>query len=127
MSYIVQDGNLTAAPELRTSQAGRPWVAARVIHNDRERDHDGNWRECSSVPYTVRAYGRTAELLAQASADNGNIRLHFGGRYKVRDFTREDGSEGTAYEVDAEWVAVALGQDVQLHKPGASGVEQAGE
>ena len=117
MSHLIQTGNLTGTPELKTSKNGRPWGAARVIHNDSERQQDGSWRQTSSIPYTVRAYGRQAEMLVAAAEANGNINITFAGRYSVRTFQRQDGSGGIAYEVDADTVAVSLGQKVTLVKP----------
>jgi len=116
MSHLIQTGNLTATPELKTAKSGKPWCAARVIHNDSERQQDGTWRETSSIPYTVRVYGRQAEQLVEAARANGNIRIMFAGRYSVRTFQRQDGSGGIAYEVDADDVAATLGQDVRLAK-----------
>lgn len=119
MSHLIQTGNLTGTPELKTSKNGRPWCAARVIHNDSERQQDGSWRETSSIPYTVRVYGRQAELLVAAAVANGNVNIMFAGRYSVRTFQRQDGSGGIAYEVDADTVAVSLGQNLTLTKPEA--------
>ena len=117
MSHLVQTGNLATSPELRTSQAGRSWCEARVIHNDSERQSDGSWKETSSIPYTVRAYGRQAELLVEAAQANGNIAVMFAGRYSVQTYTRNDGTAGISYEVDADDIAVSLGQNVTLTKP----------
>jgi len=61
-------------------------------------------------------YGRDAAALVAAAEANGNIRVHFGGRFTIVDFERQDGSHGRAYEVDADLVAVGLGQDVALTK-----------
>ncbi|MBO1768230.1 single-stranded DNA-binding protein [Allobranchiibius sp. GilTou38] len=116
MSYLIQTGNLTQAPELRQSKAGNAWTEARVIHNDYEQDPAGEWRETSSIPYTVRVFGRQAEQLVEAANANGNIAIQFAGRYTVRNFNRSDGSGGIAYEVNADTWAVMPGQEVQLRK-----------
>src|SRR4051794_13738027 len=63
----IQTGHLAAMPQLKTSQAGTSWCEARIIHNDRERSRDGSWRTISTVAYTVRVYGRQAELLVEAA------------------------------------------------------------
>ncbi|HET9649682.1 MAG TPA: single-stranded DNA-binding protein [Microlunatus sp.] len=115
MSHLVQTGNLTAAPELKTSGAGKRWCEARIIHNDRERSRDGSWRTISTIAYTVRIYGRQAELLVEAAESNGDINILFAGRYTVRTYTRKDGrGEGIAYEVDADDIAITLGQRLDI-------------
>ncbi|NYJ76516.1 single-stranded DNA-binding protein [Allobranchiibius huperziae] len=116
MSYLIQTGNLTQTPELRQSKAGKAWTEARVIHNDYEQGTAGEWSETSSIPYTVRMFGRQAEQLVGAAEANGNIAIQFAGRYAVRDFARKDGSRGISYEVNADTWAVLPGQDVQLRK-----------
>lgn len=116
MSHLIQTGNLTAIPELKTSQAGKPWCEARIIHNDRERTRDGSWRTISTIAYTVRVYGRQAELLVQAAHTNGNLNVMFAGRYTVSTYTRKNDTTGTAYEVDADDIAITLGQDITLHR-----------
>src|SRR4051794_27853696 len=97
-------------PELKTSQAGTSWCEARIIHNDRERSRDGSWRTLSTVAYTVRVYGRQAELLVEAAEKSSNLNVLFAGRYTVRTYTRKDGTPATAYEVDADDIGVSLGQ-----------------
>ncbi len=117
MSTITQSGNLAGVPELKTSAKGNTWCAARVIHNERKLNQGtGEWEDVSQTGFTVRVYGRDAAALVAAAEANGNIRVHFGGRFTIVDFQRKDGSHGRAYEVDADFVAVGLGQDVALTK-----------
>ncbi len=115
MSTITQSGNLAGVPELKTGAKGNTWCAARVIHNERKLNQgSGEWEDVSQTGFMVRVYGRDAA--APAAEANGNIRVHFGGRFTMVDFQRKDGSDGRAYEVDADFVAVGLGQDVTLTK-----------
>ncbi len=117
MSTITQSGNLAGVPELKTSAKGNTWCAARVIHNERKLNQGtGEWEDVSQTGFTVRVYGRDAAALVAAAEANGNIRVHFGGRFTIVDFQRKDGSHGRAYEVDADFIAVGLGQDVTLTK-----------
>src|SRR6476620_7025964 len=108
--HLIQTGHLAAMPELKTSQAGTSWCEARIIHNDRERSRDGSWRTLSTIAYTVRVYGRQAELLVAAAEKSSNLNVLFAGRYTVRTYTRKDGTSATAYEVDADDIGVSLGQ-----------------
>jgi single-stranded DNA-binding protein len=103
-------------PELKTSQAGKPWCEARIIHNDREHSRDGSWRTVSTIAYTVRVYGMQARQLVDAAQTNGNLNILFAGRYTVRTYTRKDGTTGTSYEVDAGDIALGLGQDLTVSR-----------
>ena len=117
MSTITQSGNLAGVPELKTSAKGKAWCSARVIHNERrDNQTSGEWEDVSQTGYTVRVYGRDAEALVAAAEANGNIRVHFGGRFTIVDFQRKDGTNGRAYEVDADFIAAGFGQDVTLTK-----------
>ncbi len=124
MSTITQSGNLAGVPELKTSAKGKAWCSARVIHNERRYNQtSGEWEDVSQTGYTVRVYGRDAEALVAAAEANGNIRVHFGGRFTIVDFQRKDGTNGRAYEVDADFIAAGFGQDVTLTKGQASTTE----
>lgn len=117
MSYLSETGNLAAVPELRTGKtSGTPWCSARVIHNYSEKDQNGQWHDTATIAYDVVVTGRRAVQLVEAAQANGNIAIAFSGRYRVKNFRRNDGSTGIAYEVIADQWSVMPGQDVTLTK-----------
>ena len=123
MSYLSETGNLASTPELRTSAKGTTWCSARVIHNYREQDQTGTWHDTATIAYDVVVTGRKAEQLVAAAEAGGNIGIAFAGKYRVKNFKRNDGSTGIAYEVIADQISVLLGQDVTLAKTGHATAE----
>lgn len=94
-----------------------------MIHNYREQDQAGTWHDTATIAYDVVVTGRKAEQLVAAAEAGGNIGIAFAGKYRVKNFKRNDGSTGIAYEVIADQISVLLGQDVTLAKTGHATAE----
>ncbi len=114
MSYLSETGNLTGVPELRRSPKGTLWCRAVVIHNYRVQDSEGEWHDSAKIAYDVIVRGRAAQELVHTARTSGNIKIHFEGRYRVKGFTRNNGTTGIAYEVVADDWHIARGQYVVL-------------
>lgn len=68
MSYIVREGNLAAAPELREgAKSGTKYTYARVIVTDRIRTAEGEFVDGAPVAYNLTVFGAQAEQLVDAA------------------------------------------------------------
>lgn len=119
MSYIVREGNLAGAPELKTSErTGKTYARVGVIANDSQFDREAKtYTETGSERYQVTVFGSAAVQLEALQAESGNVRVVFGGTLTVRDFTRDDGTEGVSHDVAADFIGASLsGQRVTVEK-----------
>lgn len=119
MSYLISSGNLVGMPELRQSKSGTDYARARVIHNYREQDQAGEWRDSATIAYDLVVTGRRARQLIEAATVNGNIGIEFRGRYHVRTFERADGTNGIAHQIMVDSWSILPGQNVMIAKPPA--------
>ena len=119
MSYIIRTGNLTGPPDLRhDAESGRPYAFARVAVNDSAPDESNEWTTIGTEFYNLTVRGNSAENLAEAAASGGNIRIVFAGYYRVRNYTRHDGSSATSRDVRVDQIGVSLlAQTVMVTRP----------
>lgn len=107
MSTITFAGNLTADPELRYTQNGRPVVHFTIIENRQRRTPDGGFEEAEPNAFRVEAWGEQAENIA-ASSHKGD-RLTIQGRIETNRWTDKDTEqERTAQQVTAIEVGFSL-------------------
>lgn len=117
MTYIIDEGNLVALPELKVSRAGREYCTARVACNSRRADVDGTWHNIGTAYYQLTIMGQLGVKLTEIAADAGNIKLLFTGDLVVRDYVRKDGSAGSSNDVMVDHIAVSLfGQDLTVNR-----------
>lgn len=110
MSTITFAGNLTADPELRYTQNGRPVVHFTIIENRRRRTADGAFEEAEPNAFRVEAWGEQAENVA-ASSHKGD-RLTVEGRIETNRWTdKTTEQERTAQQV----TAVEIGFSLKFH------------
>lgn len=119
MSYIIRTGNLTGPPDLRhDAESGRPYAFARVAVNDSAPDESNEWTTIGTEFYNLTVRGNSAENLAEAAACGGNIRVVFAGYYRVRNYTRQDGSSAASRDVRVDQIGVSLlAQTVMVTRP----------
>ena len=98
-------GNLTADPELRYTQSGKPVVNLRVAANDRRKNDQGEWVDGSSTFLDVTVW-RNAEAVARKL--NRGSKVLILGELKQREYETKTGEKRTAYEVAADEVAELL-------------------
>ncbi|WP_300345578.1 single-stranded DNA-binding protein [Nesterenkonia sp.] len=121
MSYIIRTGNLAETPELKEGPQ-RKYTRAAVVVNDAERDDSGAWETTGSTLYNVTAFGSEAENLVAAAEASGNIRVIFGGRYRVKEYVNKDGEPRVGHDVTADFIGVSLsGQRVTVERSAAAG------
>ncbi|CAM5540047.1 single-stranded DNA-binding protein [Leifsonia shinshuensis] len=124
MSYITRTGNLAETPTLREGERGA-YTYARVIVSDRIRQEDGSYADGPAIAYDVAVSGNQAVNLVEVAERSGNIRVTFSGRYRVTEFTGEQGTR-IQHEVRADEVSVSLrGQSVTVERNARS--EDSGE
>lgn len=114
-------GNLVADPELRTSQAGKPWVTFRIASTPRVRDRQsGDWSDGEALFLGCRAYGQEAENIA-ASLTKG-ARVVIQGRLTQRSYTDNQGQQRTSLDLEVEEIGPSLKwATAQVSRGGAGG------
>lgn len=98
-------GNVTQAPELRFSQAGKAWATFSVAVNEYGKDKSGEKTEHTSF-FNCKLFGDAAENFA-ASVDKGN-RVMVTGTLKMEKWTNKEGEEKTSPTVYVDEVGVSL-------------------
>lgn len=112
MSFpIAFKGRLGADPDVTFAGNGTAIAKMRIVTNGR-RLVDGNWEDTDTSWWTVTAFGRTAEAIADHADMHKGALVVVIGKIKQRDWEK-DGVKRTTAEVTADEVAV-------LVKPGAA-------
>lgn len=115
MSYIIRTGNLAATPKLREGDKG-PYTFARVIVSDRYTNKAGEWVNGPEIGYDVAVSGDQARRLVACAERDGNVRVTFGGRYRVTTWESNEGPR-PQHEVRADTISLSfLGQDAAVAK-----------
>jgi single-strand DNA-binding protein len=102
-------GNLGADPEMRYTPSGKAVTNLRVATNRRWPDQsvDGGWAE-ESIWFTVTTWDQQAERNAEQLKKGDQVYVE--GRLKpLRLYTRQDGTVGGQFEIDAR-VLLKLGK-----------------
>jgi single-strand DNA-binding protein len=99
-------GNLTADPELRFTQGGRPVASFTVAVNARFRDAAGEWKDGDPFFQRCVAWGKLAENVAESVERGSSVMVT--GRLEQRSWEAEDGSKRYAVELIVAEVGVTL-------------------
>lgn len=97
-------GNLVADPEQRTA-AGHKLARLRIASNERIKDANGDWKDGDTTYVDVACWRRLAE---GASSLKKGQRVIVHGKLKGRSFTRNDGTNGYAYEIEATDIGASI-------------------
>lgn len=97
-------GNLVADPEQRTA-AGHKLARLRIASNERIKDTNGDWKDGDTTYVDVACWRRLAE---GASSLKKGQRVIVHGKLKGRSFTRNDGTNGYAYEIEATDIGTSI-------------------
>lgn len=101
---ITVRGFAGTAPEHRTPASGTEVTTLRLGSTPRWRNSQtGEWNSGSTNWYTVAAFGRLAENVAESISKGDPIVVV--GRPKVRQWENDDGIRGTDVEISAQSVA----------------------
>lgn len=104
LPHITMTGNLTADPELRFTQAGKPVVNFRIAATDRKKDEAGNWTDGDKVFISVVSWWN-AETIANSLKKGQSVTVL--GTLKQRDY-ETNGEKRTSYEVTADTVSAVI-------------------
>lgn len=101
---ITVRGFAGTAPEHRAPDSGTEVTTLRLGSTPRWRNsHTGEWSSGSTNWYTVAAFGRLAQNVAESISKGDPIVVV--GRPKVRQWEKDDGIRGTDVEISAQSVA----------------------
>ena len=99
---IVIRGFTASNPTLAALPNGVPVVSFRLASTPRWQDATGTWKEGTTNWYTIKAYRRLAQNIA-VSVQKGQPLL-ISGRQRINRWNREDGTQGTTVEIDAQGI-----------------------
>lgn len=103
---ITVSGNLTADPEVRFTKSGTAVASLRVASSDRKRDAQGNWSDGEPCYLSVSVWKRMGENVAETLRKGDAVVIS--GRLRQSSYTKQDGTQVTAYEVEADDIAPSL-------------------
>jgi single-strand DNA-binding protein len=108
-AHLTLVGRLTAAPELKYLDSGKPMARLNVAEDRRVKDPaTGEWKDGDPTFWPVTVFGATAESLGNSDLRPGDPVIVVG-RVEGRRYTsKRDGSEQTRFEITAEAVGVSL-------------------
>lgn len=100
-------GNLTADPDLRFTQQGRPVAQFTVASNERFRDGgSGEWKDGPTSFVRCNAWADLAEHVAESL--NKGDRVVVTGTLRQRDYETKEGEKRTVWEVAVAEVGASV-------------------
>lgn len=114
MAHIVITGNVGGVKDLKTSQAGKPYINFSVAWSERQKDKTGTFVDGPTVWVNCTAFGKVAEGVA--SSVTKGTRVVVAGQLRPEEWSRDTGPE-TVMALTADSVGVDLTfQDVTVAK-----------
>ena len=105
---ITVHGGLTAAPEIRYSQAGVPIASGTVASTDRYMDRQSNeWKDGKKLFVRWSAFKDLAENIAASMLDKG-AQVTVTGKLHTREFQDREGNKRSSTELEVTDFAVSL-------------------
>jgi len=104
MTTIV--GNLVRDPEEKEFGPDKNITKIRVACTDRMPDGNGGWKDGDTAFYDVSAWRSLGKYMASSLKKGDKVIVQ--GKIRYREFKRNDGSNGHAYEIEATDVGVSL-------------------
>ena len=97
----------TAHPsELAWTPSGTPVLEVSAAENySRKNRHTGEWEQYGTGWFRVKAFGKTAENMAEALTAKGQ-QILVTGRLELRDYETRDGKKGISVEILADTIAL---------------------
>lgn len=106
MTQVTIVGNLTEAPELKFTAAGKAVANFTVAESQRIRDADGSWRDGDSTFWRCSIWDTQAENLTESLVKGQRVIVV--GEAKSRSFETREGEKRTVIEVTASEVGPSL-------------------
>lgn len=105
---ITVQGGLTAAPEMRYSQAGVPIASGTVASTDRYMDRQTNeWKDGKKLFVRWSAFKDLAENIAASMLDKGS-QVTVTGKLHTREYEDREGNKRSSMELEVTDFAVSL-------------------
>lgn len=106
-THLTIVGNLTATPELRNTQTGKPVVNFTVASTPRTYDkQSGRFVDGTALFMRCTAWGDIAHNIAETLTKGTRVVVQ--GRLKARSFTTKDGDQRTVTELDVDEIGPSL-------------------
>jgi len=102
---ITAVGNLVKDPEVKSFDNGS-LTKLRIACTDRTPDGNGGWKDGDTNFYDVAVWKTLGEYAASTLKKGDKVIVQ--GKMKYREFKRNDGSNGHAYEIDANDLGIYL-------------------
>ena len=102
---ITAVGNLVKDPEVKTFEKNA-LTKLRIACTDRMSDGNGGWKDGDTNFYDVAVWKSLGEYAASTLKKGDKVIVQ--GKMKYREFKKNDGSNGHAYEIDASDLGVYL-------------------
>ena len=106
MATITIIGNLTDAPELRFTAAGKAVANFTVAESKRVKDADGGWKDGDSTFWRCSLWDAAAENMAESLSKG--MRVIVVGEVAQRSYETNAGEKRTVMEVTAQEVGPSL-------------------
>ena len=106
MATVTLRARTTREAELRYTPSGKPLAELNLAENHRRKNQSGVWEDAGTTWWRGKAFGRTAEAIAEAVQSKG-VSLLLSGRSETEEWEKRDGSKGTTLVllID-EWAAI---------------------
>ena len=121
---VTIDGRLTAQPEVRFSQAGKPWVTGTIVSNERRKNQAGDWEDANTTFLRFKMFGAQAEALANLSKGELVVAT---GKLVQNDYEDKDGNKRQSMELIVSTIGAVVRNTPATHTtPPAGGSGAAG-
>ena len=116
---------LVRDPELRFSQAGKPWVKLRLVAKDRKRTGDGQWVDGDVCFIDALVGERDAEAVAESVGKGDSVLVS--GKLQMREWETNEGQRMTSYSILVDAIGPSLRRGVVKSARVAAEQQQAGD
>ena len=107
MIRVTIDCVVVKDPELAFSKAGKPWLKARCVSNERKKDSNGQWVDGDATYFDVVTFGKAAETIAESDIAKGS-RLTVMGNLTNNEWEDDDGNKRSTLKVMADHISLEL-------------------
>ena len=94
MATVTLRARTTREAELRYAPSGKAVTELNLAENHRRKNQSGEWEDSGTTWWRGKAFGRTAEAIAEAVTSKG-VSLLLSGRSETEEWEKRDGSKGT--------------------------------
>ena len=106
MATVTLRARTTREAELRYTPSGKAVAELNLAENHRRKNQSGEWEDSGTTWWRGKAFGRTAEAIAEAVQSKG-VSLLLSGRSETEEWEKRDGSKGsTLVLLIDEWAVI---------------------